>query len=208
MQALGARAGSREPTWDTARLCIAYPFTPFSTMTAATPAVLALLFLLILPVARKPGVGGGGVLWSHMVLERRQVSHWHPRSILHLPAVAGAFPLHLQQEHRGGQRGERSSQNCNPAMQGGTLQAEGGTHKPPFSSRCRPPALCSAWRCASLLMPRASPVRTSPPRSCHSHSPPCQSPRSWAVAGAGLGCWAGDPARSRRRRAGPRSGAC
>lgn len=177
-------------------------------MTAAIPAVLAFL-LLILPVAGKPGVGGGSMLWSYKVLEavplvRRQLSHGHPRSILHLPAVAGAFPLHLQQEHRGGQRGETSSQNYNPA----TLQAEGDAHKPPFSSVCQAPALCSAWQCASLLTPGASPARTSPPRSSRSHSPPCQSPRSWAVAGAGLGCWAGGPARSRRRRAGPRSGAC
>lgn len=71
MQALGARAGSREPlhpTRGTARLGTANPSTPFSSVTAAIPAVLALL-LLILPVARKPGVGGGSVLWSCMVLE-------------------------------------------------------------------------------------------------------------------------------------------
>lgn len=72
-------------------------------MTAAIPAVLALL-LLIIPAAREPEVEGGGMLWSCMVSEevplaRWQVSHWHPRSILCVQAVAGAFPLYLQQEH-------------------------------------------------------------------------------------------------------------
>lgn len=76
------------------------------------PAVLALLLLLLfIPVAREPGVGGGGTLRTCMVSEeiplvRRRVSHWHPRSTLRVPAVAGAFPLRLQQEHCGGQQGK------------------------------------------------------------------------------------------------------
>lgn len=73
---------------------------------------LPLLLITIIPVVRVPGVGGGGTLRSCVVLEevslaRRQVSHWHPRSILRVLAVAGAFPLCLQPEHRGGQQGEK-----------------------------------------------------------------------------------------------------
>lgn len=100
-------------------------------MTAAIPAVLALL-LLIIPAAREPGVGEGGMLWSCMVSEevplaRRQVSHWHPRSILCVQAVAGAFPLHFQQKHSVG----KDPANLHPSHARGDAAKWGGHIKPP-----------------------------------------------------------------------------